>query len=138
MTKTIWINLPVEDVNKSKEFFTKIGFTPNTQYGANEDSASFIVGENGLIIMLFKKSVYESFAGTSVSEKSSGAEVLLSIDAESAEDVDEIAKKVIEAGGSIYGQPGYKDGWMYGCGFIDLDGQRWNILYMDLNKMPLG
>jgi len=28
MTKELWINLPVKDVKKSKEFFTRIGFTP--------------------------------------------------------------------------------------------------------------
>jgi predicted lactoylglutathione lyase len=103
MTKALWINLPVEDVNKSKAFFTKLGFEQNLQYGVREDSAS-----------------------------------LFSIDAESVAEVDEMAKKVIDAGGTIYGDPGYKDGWMYGCGFIDLDGQRWSILYMDMSKMPLG
>lgn len=138
MTKSLWINLPVKDVSKSKEFFIKIGFTLNTQYGTNDDSASFVVGENGLIIMLFKKALYESFAGATVPATLSGAEVLFSIDAESPEEVNELAKKVVEAGGQIYGEPGYKDGWMYGCGFIDLDGQRWSILYMDMSKMPLG
>jgi len=138
MTKSLWINLPVNDVNQSKDFFTKIGFTPNTQYGSNEDSASFLVGDSKLVIMLFKKSLYESFAGAAVPKPITGAEVLFSIDAESPEEVDELAKKVIDAGGQLYGEPGYKDGWMYGCGFIDLDGQRWSILYMDLSKMPLG
>jgi len=138
MTKSLWINLPVNDVNQSKDFFRKIGFTPNTQYGSNEDSASFLVGDSKLVIMLFKKSLYESFAGAAVPKLISGAEVLFSIDAESPEEVDELAKKVIDAGGQLYGEPGYKHGWMYGCGFIDLDGQRWSILYMDLSKMPLG
>jgi predicted lactoylglutathione lyase len=138
MTKALWINLPVEDVNKSKAFFTKLGFEQNLQYGVREDSASFFIGENNLVIMLFEKSLYESFAGTQISKNHSGAEVLFSIDAESVAEVDEMAKKVIDAGGTIYGDPGYKDGWMYGCGFIDLDGQRWSILYMDMSKMPLG
>lgn len=138
MTKSIWINLPVNDVNRSRDFFTQIGFTPNTQYGSNDDSASFLVGESKLVIMLFKKEMYESFAGGTVSNPISGTEVLFSIDAESPEEVDNLAKKVILAGGTIYGEPGYKDGWMYGCGFIDLDGQRWSILYMDMSKMPLG
>jgi len=138
MTKSLWINLPVTDVSKSKDFFTKIGFTPNTQYGSTDDSASFIVGDGKIVIMLFKKELYESFAGTATPNPLSGAEVLFSIDAESPEEVDELARQVVDAGGKIYGEPGYKDGWMYGCGFTDLDGQRWSILYMDLSKMPLG
>ncbi|RZL69121.1 MAG: extradiol dioxygenase, partial [Pedobacter sp.] len=95
-------------------------------------------GDAGLVLMLFEKSLYEGFAGTTLSEIPSGSEVLFSFDAESPEEVDDLAKKVVDAGGSIYGEPGYKDGWMYGCGFIDLDGQRWSILYMDFGKMPLG
>lgn len=138
MTKSLWINLPVKDVNKSKEFFTKIGFTPNDRYGVREDSASLMVGEGNLIIMLFEKSLYETFAGSEISDNISGTEVLFSFDAESTEEVDELAQKVLDAGGELYGKPGYKDGWMYGCGFVDLDGQRWSILYMDMAKMPLG
>ncbi|WP_231424324.1 VOC family protein [Pedobacter sp. Leaf250] len=138
MIKSLWINLPVKDVQKSKEFFTKLGFQLNLQYGVRNDSASFLVGDAGLVLMLFEKSLYEGFAGTTLSERPSGSEVLFSFDAESPEEVDDLAKKVIDAGGSIYGEPGYKDGWMYGCGFIDLDGQRWSILYMDFGKMPLG
>ena len=25
---------------------------------------------------------------------------------------------------------------LYGCGFVDLDGHRWSVLFMDMNKMP--
>ncbi|RZK21176.1 MAG: extradiol dioxygenase [Pedobacter sp.] len=138
MIKSLWINLPVKDIQNSKEFFTKIGFSLNLQYGVRQDSASFLVGDNGLVLMLFEKSLYEGFAGTEIANTLSGSEVLFSFDAESPEEVDEIAKKVLAAGGSLYAEPGYKDGWMYGCGFIDLDGQRWSILYMDFSKMPLG
>ena len=138
MIRSIWINLPVKDVHKSKAFFTHIGFTPNSSYGVRDDSASFLVGDGQLVVMLFERSSYEGFAGVDLPAHLNGAEVLFSIDAESPEEVDELARKVIEAGGFVYGEPAYKDGWMYGCGFIDLDGQRWSVLYMDTSKMPLG
>ncbi|MGM9475594.1 VOC family protein [Pedobacter sp. GSP4] len=137
MTKSLWINLPVKDINKSKAFFSQLGFTLNLQYGVREDSASFLVGESNLVIMLFEKSLYEGFAGIATAEKN-GGDVLFSFDAESPAEVNELAQKVVAAGGTLYGEPGYKDGWMYGCGFVDLDGQRWSILYMDMSKMPLG
>ncbi|WP_443943517.1 VOC family protein [Pedobacter sp. AW1-32] len=138
MIKSLWINLPVKDVNKSKAFFTEIGFRPNAGFGGNDISASFVIGDSNLILMLFEKSLYESFAGGPAVNPSTGNEVLFSFDAESEQEVDELAQKVVAAGGTIYGEPGYKDGWMYGCGFADLDGQRWNILYMDTTKIPLG
>lgn len=138
MTKSLWINLPVKDLNKSKEFFITLGFKLNLQFGSREDSACFLVGDSNLVVMLFEKTLYEGFVNQPISLPSSGAEVLFSLDAESVAEVDEMAQKVLAAGGKIYGDPGYKDGWMYGFGFIDLDGQKWNILYMDMNKMPLG
>lgn len=44
-------------------------------------------------------------------------------------------QKAEDAGGTIYAHGGEKDGWMYGGGFVDLDGRRWNLLYMDFSKM---
>jgi predicted lactoylglutathione lyase len=40
-------------------------------------------------------------------------EVLLSFDAESRQEVDELAKKVTAAGGKVFAQPGENQGWMY-------------------------
>lgn len=51
-------------------------------------------------------------------------------------EVDEIARKALDAGANLFANPGYKDGWMYGCGFADLDGHRWNILFMEMSKLP--
>ena len=60
---------------------------------------------------------------------------MLSIDAESKEEVDEIAQKALDAGGKTNHQPGEMQGWMYGCVFSDIDGHKWNVLYMDMSKM---
>lgn len=45
-------------------------------------------------------------------------------------------KKAVEAGGTSFSEPADKEGWMYGCGFADLDNHRWNVLYMNMSKMP--
>src|SRR5437868_719721 len=128
MTKEIWINLPVKDVNRSKEFFTSIGFTLNEKFGNNEVSASFTIGSKNLILMLFAEQVFKGFVQHAVADTAQGSEVLFSIDAESREEVDELARKAEAAGGHVFGQPGENQGWMYGCGFTDPDGHRWNVL----------
>ncbi|UKJ08447.1 VOC family protein [Solitalea lacus] len=138
MAKQFWINLPVKDVSKSKEFFTKIGFALNPQYSNGSDSASFLIGEQKVVMMLFSESTFEGFTRNSVADTKQSTEILLSIDAQSAEEVDEIAKKAEMAGGSVFGKPGLAHGWMYSCGFTDLDGHRWNVLHMDMSKMPRG
>ena len=137
MTKEIWINLPVKNINKSKEFFEKLGFSFNSQYNNNE-SACLVIGEKDVVVMLFTEAAFENFTGNKISDTNQGTEVLFSIGAESREEVDEMSELVVKAGGKIYAKAGDTDGWMYGCGFADLDGHRFNVLYMDMSKMPKG
>lgn len=136
MTKQLWINLPVKDLNQSKDFFAQLGFSFNPHLANNKEMAGLIVGENNSMVMLCVEPLFNSFTGNNSVDTKQGTEVLFSIDAQSREEVDEIAQKVVNAGGTLYGKPGEKDGWMYGCGFSDLDGHRWSVLYMDMSQMP--
>jgi hypothetical protein len=138
MTKELWINLPVKDVNKSREFFTKLGFTLNSHYGNSAESASFFVGSKNIVVMLFAEAAFKGFTRNELADPQKGTEVLFSIDAESRAEVDELAQKAAQAGGTVFSAPAEHQGWMYGCGFADLDGHRWNALYMDMSKMPQG
>ncbi|WP_391119208.1 VOC family protein [Psychrobacillus sp. L3] len=137
MPKQFWINLPVKDINKSKEFYSKVGLLVNEQHGIS-GQAQLIIGDNNATVMLFPESTFKSFTNHEIVDTKQATEVLLSVDADSKEEVDEIAKNAVEAGGTIYGEPSESQGWMYGCGFTDLDGHRWNVLYMDMSKMPKG
>jgi predicted lactoylglutathione lyase len=134
MTKQLWINLPIKDLNRSKAFFTALGFSLNPRFSNSTDTAGFMVGQT--MVMLFAENIFESFTRHTITDTKQSTEVLFSIDAESREEVDELAKKAANAGGTVFAQPGEKDGWMYGCGFSDPDGHRWNVLYMDMSKLP--
>ncbi len=135
MTKGSWINLPVKDVGKSKEFFGKLGFSFDEMKSTNE-MAVLWVGEGKSHVLLFPEKTFKGFTQNELADTGKATEVLISFDAESREEVDEMARRVFEAGGKIFGEPGEIQGWMYGCGFADLDGHRWNVLYMDFSKMP--
>ncbi|TDO97737.1 VOC family protein [Flavobacterium sp. 245] len=134
MTKQIWLNLPVKDVAKAKDFFWKIGFSFNEQHDT-PSSTCMIVGEGHFVVMLFEESLFSTFSQNAVIDTNSGSEVLISIDAESKEEVNELAEKVKEAGGTVFAPPAESQGWMYGFGFADLDGHRWNVLFMDFSKL---
>ena len=135
MTKQLWINLPVKDVAKSKEFFSKIGFTLNTEHGDTDSSACFLIGEKNIVLMLFLEETFKGFTRIGIPDAKTSAQVLFSLDAESREEVDEFAKKAGEAGANVFCEPEESQGWMYGFGFADLDGHRWNVLYMDMSKL---
>lgn len=134
MTKQIWLNLPVKNVAKAKEFFWKIGFSFNEQHDT-PSSTCMVIGEGNFVVMLFEELLFKSFSQNELTDTQSGSEILISIDAESKEEVDDLAEKVQEAGGIIFSAPAESQGWMYGFGFADLDGHRWNVLYMDFSKL---
>ncbi len=136
MTKELWLNLPVKDLKKSKEFFTQIGFSFKDR--EIENMIAMEVGEKKVPVMLINESTFKNAAQHEITDTKQSCEVLISFDAENREEVDEVAKKVDSAGGSVFSEPAEIQGWMYGCAFTDLDGHRWNALYMDMSKMPQG
>jgi Predicted lactoylglutathione lyase len=133
MSQEIWINLPVKDVERSTAFFNQIGFQAAN---AGSERAKLTIGST--TILLFPNATFEQFTGAKIADTSQYAEVIFSLGADSREAVDEFIRKVELAGGTVFGKPSEQDGWMYGAGFADLDGHRWNLLYMDESKMPKG
>lgn len=138
MVKELWLNLPVKSIKKSRDFFTKMGFSFNPRFGEGDNMAGLMVGTKGAIVMLIQETQFEKFARVKVADVKQAAEVLISIDAESRSEVEDLAKKATAAGGILFSRPEEVQGWMYGCAFADPDGHRWNVLYMDMAKMPKG
>lgn len=128
MAKQIFVNLPVKDLNRSKEFFSKIGFSFNEQF-TDEKAACLVIGEN-IYAMLLREEFFKNFTKKEISDATKSTEVLIAIDADSRDKVNEMVTKAKEAGGSVYREP-QDHGWMYGHSFADPDGHQWEVLYMD-------
>jgi predicted lactoylglutathione lyase len=133
MATKIFVNLPVRDLERSKEFFSKIGFSFNPQF-TNDKAACMVIGEN-IYAMLLVEEMFETFTKKEISDAQKTTEVLLAVDADSRDKVNEMVRKAVEAGGSTY-RNAEDHGWMYEHSFADLDGHQWEVLYMDESKMP--
>ena len=133
MSKNIFVNLPVKDLSKSMEFFTKLGFKFNPQF-TDDKAACMIIGENIYAMLLLEK-FFKTFTKKEISNAKKSTEVLIAVDTESKEKVDEMINKAVKAGGSIYNKP-QDHVWMYGHSFADLDGHQWEVLYMDEDAIP--
>jgi predicted lactoylglutathione lyase len=133
MAKQIFVNLPVKDLERSMDFFRKLGFSFNQQF-TDEKAACMVIADN-IYAMLLMEPYFKTFTKKEVSDASKTTEVLIAIDADSREKVDEMVKKAVDAGGSIYNKP-MDYGWMYGHSFADPDGHQWEVLYMDESQMP--
>jgi hypothetical protein len=135
MAQQIFVNLPVKDLKKAVEFFTKLGFTFNPQF-TDENATCMIVGDN-IFVMLLVEDFFKTFIKKEICDATKSTEVLLALSAESREMVDEMVSKAIEAGGTEPREP-QDHGWMYGRSFEDVDGHIWEILYMDESALNQG
>ncbi len=133
MATKIFVNLPVKNLNRSIEFFTKLGYTFNPQF-TDENATCMIIGEN-IFAMLLVEERFKDFTKKPIADAKKSTEVLIELDAESREKVDEMVQKAVDAGGSIY-IDAQDHGWMYAHSFADLDGHQWEILWMDESAVP--
>ena len=133
MKKQIFINLPVADLKKSMDFYTRIGFTNNPQF-TDETAACMILSEE-IFIMLLTHEKFRGFINKEIADTRKTASVINSISVESTTEVNEFMKKALEAGAKEPSEA--KDyGFMLQRSLEDLDGHLWEVFYMDLSKFP--
>ena len=128
MAKSIFVNLPVKDLKKSIEFFTRLGFSFNPQF-TDETATCMIVSDN-IFLMLLTHPKFAGFTPKPICDATQATEVLVALDCNSRDEVDEMVRKAVAAGGSTYNAP-QDHGFMYAHGFQDLDGHIWEVFYMD-------
>jgi predicted lactoylglutathione lyase len=134
MAKQIFVNLPVKDLKKTIEFFTKLGFKFNPKF-TDENATCMIIGKDMFAMLLVEKFFKGFIPNKSISDARKSTEVLNALSVESRAKVDEMIKKAADAGGKEY-RTAQDHGWMYGRAFEDLDGHIWEVFYMDESKMP--
>jgi uncharacterized protein len=126
--KMIFVNLPVKDLKKSIEFFTKLGFGFNAQF--TDDTATCMIVSDTIFVMLLTHEKFSTFTPNSICDARKSTEVLVCLSCDDAKAVDELVRKAVAAGGSTYNDP-QDHGFMYAHGFQDLDGHIWELMYMD-------
>ncbi|WP_326576610.1 VOC family protein [Streptomyces sp. NBC_00487] len=124
----IFVNLPVNDLDASKKFFTELGYALNPQF-SDENAASVVISDT-IVAMLLTKPFYSSFTQKEIADATKTSEVLLCLSAESREKVDELVDKAVAAGGTASEKIQEMD-FMYGRAFDDLDGHTWEVVWMD-------
>jgi predicted lactoylglutathione lyase len=132
MITNIFVNLPVKDLNKTVEFFTKLGFTFNPQF-TDENATCMIVGKD-IFVMLLVEKFFKTFTKKETSDTTKNTEAIVALSAQSREEVDQMMEKVVNAGGKEARDP-QDHGWMYGRSFEDNNGHLWEIFYMDESAM---
>lgn len=130
MTKQIFVNMPVKNLEATMAFYTKLGFQFNMQF-TDEKAACMIIEEN-IYVMLLLEEFFTTFTKKPIADAGKTTEMILALSADSRTDVDAMVEKAVAAGGKSY-LPTQDHGWMYARSFEDVDGHMWETLYMDPN-----
>ena len=124
-TKQIWANLAVTDLERTTRFYTELGFKAKN---GNGELTSVIFGEDGFVVNFFLKEILQKNTKSEMADLKNGNELIMSLSAESKEEVDEWAAVVKKAGGKVTAEP-YEIGPGYTFVFSDPDGHKFNVLY---------
>ena len=133
MSRKIFVNLPIKNMERSQAFFKSLGFSFNPQF-TNEQGACMVVSDD-IFVMLLVEPFFQTFTKKPIADATKTTEVLMCLSAESRAEVDVLVKKAIAAGGTSPNPP-QDHGFMYGHGFTDLDGHIWELAYMDPAAVP--
>ena len=129
MTRMIFPNLAVKDLDRSVAFFTELGFSFDPRF-TDENATAMVVNEHA-VVMLLRKSFFETFTKKELVDPTRQTETIIALSAESREDVDAFADKALALGATPVNEP-TEMGFMYGRSFDDLDGHHWEVVGMDM------
>ena len=132
MTTQVYVNLPVKDLNRSKDFFNRLGFSFNPQF-TDDKAACMVLNESGYVILLSEQ-FFKNFTRKPIADVTKETEVLVSISADSREKVNDLNDKALSIGATKASEPQVMDG-MYSRSFSDLDGHIWEVVWMDMKKI---
>src|SRR5438309_4959831 len=129
MNRMIFVNLPVQDLARSKGFYEAIGFRNEPKF-TNEAAAMMVLSDT-ISVMLLTHPFYATFTRKPIANAHNSSEVLLCVSSEDRESVDRITDAAASAGGQVDVCPKQDMGFMYGRSFEDPDGHIWESMWMD-------
>jgi predicted lactoylglutathione lyase len=131
--KSIFVNLPIKDLQKTRDFWTKLGFTFNEQF-SDDRALCLVLSEGQMYSMLITPEMFSTFTNRPIADGST-TQVLTAVEVDSKEQVDTIVKLALENGATRYRESA-DHGWMYYDSFADIDGHQWEILCTDPTQIP--
>jgi predicted lactoylglutathione lyase len=124
----IFVNLPVKDLDRSKAFFAKLGYSFNPKF--TDATAACMAISDDIYAMLLTEAKFKEFTTKPIANAKEATEVLICLSLESKAKVNEVVDTALSAG-AIEARPVMDYGFMFGRSFHDPDGHIWEIIWMD-------
>ena len=129
MSQMIFVNLPVNDLEKSKAFYEAVGLTNNPAF--SDETGACMVLSDTIYVMLLTHPKWKTFTDKQLVDPKTHAQVALCISRGNREAVDTITEAAAKSGGTADCNPKQDYGFMYGRSFEDPDGHVWEPMWMD-------
>jgi predicted lactoylglutathione lyase len=126
--RMLFVNMPVADVERSKAFFAKLGFSYHPQF-TDETAACMLVGEDAFV-MLLSREKFAEFSKLPIADPTTHALALYCFSVSSRDEVDAVSAAALAAG-ATEADDAEDYGYMYSRSFFDLDGHGWQVMWMD-------
>ena len=136
MTQMIFVNLPVTDLARSRDFYEALGFTNEPKF--TDDTAAAMVLSDTIFVMLLIHDKWKQFTDKTIPDAKTSAQLMLAVSRESREAVDAMTEAAAQAGGTPDCNPRQDHGFMYGRSFEDPDGHIWEPFWMDMAALDNG
>ncbi|MFC5526788.1 VOC family protein [Rhodanobacter ginsengisoli] len=134
MSKPIFINLPVTDLQRSRAFYETVGAVNNPAF--SDDTAACMVFSDTIHAMLLTHEKWRQFTSKRIVDAHVDAQVLLCLSADDRDEVSSLVDRARAAGGKADPTPVQDLGFMYGRSFEDPDGHIWEVMWMDPAAVP--
>ncbi len=129
MSRMIFVNLPVSDLQRSRRFLEALGAVNEPRF--TDETAAAMTFSETIHVMLLTHDKFRQFTPRPIADAKAGSEVLLALSVDTRESVDSTVERAVSAGGTADPSPKQDYGVMYSRSVADLDGHIWEIVWMD-------
>ena len=129
MSRMIFVNLPVSDLQKSRAFLEALGAVNEPRF--TDDTAACMTFSDTIHVMILTHDKFRQFTPRPIADANSGSEVLICLSADSRESVDSAVERAEANGGTADPSAKQDYGVMYGRSVADPDGHIFEIMWMD-------
>lgn len=133
MITSLYVNLPVADVPRTRGFFAALGFDFDPRF--SNDQALCMRVNAQISCMLLQRPFFQGFTQLPVADARLATQVLLALACESRAEVLQLVDRAVAAGATTPNPP-QDHGYMFQHGFADLDGHQWEVFWMDPGAEP--
>ncbi|MFI5780138.1 VOC family protein [Nocardia sp. NPDC051570] len=131
-SRMIFVNLPVDDLERSTGFYEALGWKVNPAF--TDENAACVVVDDNICVMLLVKGFFSTFTERPIADTAAGTGSIYALALGSAREVDELTAAAVRAGGDELVNEDKRSQeaavGMYGRAFRDPDGHHWEPFWM--------